>query len=84
MYAPQYDEEMDRLYSCCDDKKVICWDAIALKQEKIFDGHKDKVPLLRTPAASKSFTTATARSTHICPPAMVLLPYYRCTARRCT
>ena len=51
---------MDRLYSCCDDKKVICWDAIALKQEKTFDGHKDKVPPLSAPRALRSFTAATA------------------------
>ena len=30
-------------YSCCDDKKVICWDVAQLRQVKVFDGHKDKV-----------------------------------------
>ena len=35
----QYDEEVQRLYSCCDDKKVISWDVVALKQVKVFDGH---------------------------------------------
>ena len=54
MNVRQYDEEMDRLYSCCDDKKVICWDAVALKQEKMFDGHKDKVPPLSPPRALRS------------------------------
>mgnify|MGYP002042593002 CR=1 FL=1 len=39
----QYDEEIGRLYSCCDDKKVISWDVQQLKQVKAFDGHKDKV-----------------------------------------
>jgi hypothetical protein len=39
----QYDEEIGRLYSCCDDKKVISWDVQQLKQIKAFDGHKDKV-----------------------------------------
>ena len=39
----QYDEEMGLLYSCCDDKKVICWDVQQLCQVKVFDGHKDKV-----------------------------------------
>ena len=39
----QYDEECGRLYSCCDDKKVICWDVAQLRQIKTFDGHKDKV-----------------------------------------
>ena len=39
----QYDEEVRRLYSCCDDKKVISWDVINLKPAKVFDGHKDKV-----------------------------------------
>ena len=39
----QYDEEVRRLYSCCDDKKVISWDVINLKPVKVFDGHKDKV-----------------------------------------
>jgi WD40 repeat protein len=39
----QYDEEIGRLYSCCDDKKVICWDVAQLRQVKVFDGHKDKV-----------------------------------------
>ena len=28
----QYDEENQQLYSCCDDKKVICWDTAQLKQ----------------------------------------------------
>ena len=28
----QYDEEIGRLYSCCDDKKVICWDVAQLRQ----------------------------------------------------
>jgi WD40 repeat protein len=39
----QYDEEIGRLYSCCDDKKVISWDVQQLRQIKAFDGHKDKV-----------------------------------------
>ena len=39
----QYDDEIGRLYSCCDDKKVICWDVAQLRQVKVFDGHKDKV-----------------------------------------
>ena len=39
----QYDEECGRLYSCCDDKKVLSWDVAQLKQVKAFDGHKDKV-----------------------------------------
>eukprot|EP00965_Chrysotila_dentata_P060101 1993448-Pleurochrysis_carterae.AAC.2 len=39
----QYDEEKQQLYSCCDDKKVICWDTALLKQVKVFDGHRDKV-----------------------------------------
>ena len=39
----QYDEELGRLYSCCDDKKVISWDVQLMRQIKAFDGHKDKV-----------------------------------------
>ena len=39
----QYDEEIGRLYSCGDDKKVICWDVAQLRQVKVFDGHKVKV-----------------------------------------
>ena len=39
----QYDEELGRLYSCCDDKKVICWDVAQLRALKAFDAHKDKV-----------------------------------------
>ena len=46
----QYDEEVRRLYSCCDDKKVISWDVINLKPAKVFDGHKDKVYRVRVRA----------------------------------
>ena len=43
MFCLQYDGETQRLYSCCDDKKVICWDVAELRTIKVFDGHKDKV-----------------------------------------
>ena len=38
----QYDEEIGRLYSCCDDKKVIAWDVAQLKQVR----HRHSLPLI--------------------------------------